>query len=136
MTQTARFIHNNKNPRLRYTAAYSFEKNADGTLKINYGIAQCSRVDSFSREQGRKLAEARLNKAFKGKVAPLKDERNDAALVPMYGTVTVTDEPGLSVGKLVTQVFESTRQTAMTYNSENAIEISDQELLRTFGIQL
>lgn len=121
MSQTVRFTHNTRNPRLRYTVAYSFDKNADGTLNVTYGIAQCRKGDSFSRAEGRKMAEARLNKARKGKQAAVIDAASGTALVPLYGTMSVQDHAGLSVGKFVSETFESDRQKTLAYNSQNSL---------------
>lgn len=119
MSQLVRFTHNTRNPRLRYTVAYSFDKNADGTLNVTYGIAQCRKGDSFSRADGRKMAEARLNKARKGKQAAIFDAASRTAMVPLYGTMSVQDHAGLSVGRFVSEAFESHRQMALSYNSQN-----------------
>jgi hypothetical protein len=121
MSQPVRFTHNTRNPRLRYTVAYAFDKNADGTLDVTYGIAQCRKGDSFSRAEGRKMAEARLNKARKGKQAAVVDAASGTALVPLYGTLSVQDHAGLSVGKFVAETFESDRQKTLAYNSQNSL---------------
>ena len=121
MSQPVRFTHNTRNPRLRYTVAYSFEKNADGTLDVTYGIAQCRKGDSFSRSEGRKMAEARLNKARKGKQAAVVDTESGEALVPLYGVLSVQDHAGLSVGKFVSETFEADRQKTLAYNSQNSL---------------
>ena len=121
MSQPVRFTHNTRNSRLRYTVAYSFDKNADGTLDVTYGIAQCRKGDSFSRAEGRKMAAARLNKARKGKQAPVVDNETGAALVPLYGTLSVQDHAGLSVGKFVSETFESDRQKTLSYNAQNSL---------------
>lgn len=122
MTQPVRFTHNTRNPRLRYTVAYSFDKNADGTLDVTYGIAQCRKGDSFSRAEGRKMAEARLNKARKGRSGPVVDASTGMALVPLYGKLSVQDHDGLSVGRFVSETFEDDRQKVMTYNNQNSPE--------------
>lgn len=121
MSQPVRFTHNTRSPHLRYTVAYSFVKNADGTLDVTYGIAQCRKGDSFSRAEGRKMAEARLNKARKGKQAAVVNSASGAALVPLYGTLSVQDHAGLSVGKFVSETFESDRQKTLAYNSQNSL---------------
>jgi hypothetical protein len=111
MTQTVRFTHHNRNSRLRYTVAYSFEKNTDGTLNVTYGIAQCRKGDAFSRAGGRKMAEARLHKAAK----LAKDNASTSTLltVPLYGTLTIKDHEGLSVGKYVSGKFETDRRNVL-----------------------
>lgn len=130
MSKIVRYTHSNKNPRLRYTVAYSFDKTPDGQLNVSFGIAQCSKSDTFSREAGRKIAEARLNKAFKGKQAPTSDEAGYAT-VPMYGQFSVADEPGLSVSKLVAKNFEANRNTALEFNNQ---QHNTDSLLRALGI--
>lgn len=58
-----------KPTRLKYTVAYSFQKDASGKLDIAYGIAQCrngANGDTFNRAEGRDLAEARLSRALSG----------------------------------------------------------------------
>lgn len=119
MSQLVRFTHNTRNPRLRYTVAYSFDKNANGTLVVTYGIAQCRKGDSFSRAEGRNMAEARLNKARKGKQAAIFYAESCTARVPLYGTLLVQDYAGLSVSRFVSETFESDRQKTLVYNSQN-----------------
>lgn len=96
MTQLVRFAHNTKSPNLRYSIAYNFEKNGD-TLTVNYGIAQCALGDSFSRAQGRELAEMRLA------------SKADATNGVYAGQFTISDYPGLNVSKLIGQRFEAMR---------------------------
>ncbi len=124
MSQPVRFTHNTRNPRLRYTVAYSFGKNADGTLDVTYGIAQCRKTDTFSRAEGRKMAEARLNKASKGKLASVMNPQTGEAIVPLYGKLSVKDHDGLSVGKFVSETFESDRVRALECNSKNSVAIN------------
>lgn len=131
MSQIVRYTHNTKNPRLRYTVAYSFDKTADGQLNVSFGIAQCSKADTFSRAAGRKMAEARLNKAFKGKQAPITNPVTGAATVPMYGQFSVADEPGLSVSKLVAKNFEAKRVEALEINNQYDANVA---VLRDLGL--
>lgn len=122
MSQPVRYTHNTRNPRLRYTVAYSFNKNADGTLDVTYGIAQCRKTDTFNRAAGRELAEGRLNKALKGKAGAVVDAKTGLAAVPLYGKLSVQDHEGLSVGKFVSDSFETDRIKALEYNSKNSPE--------------
>lgn len=131
MSKIVRYTHNTKNPRLRYTVAYSFDKSPDGQLNVSFGIAQCSKADTFSRAAGRKMAEARLNKAFAGKQAPKTDAVTGHAAVPMYGQFSVADEPGLSVSKLVAKNFESNRVEVLDYN--NQIQLAEDTLRALVG---
>lgn len=102
MSNPVRYLHNTRNPRLRYTVAYTFNKNNDGTLNIAYGIAQCNRkYDQYNRADGRMIAEARLNKTLMGVAS------NDN--VPKHGYLTIKDAPGLSVGRAVAQHYEAAR---------------------------
>jgi hypothetical protein len=103
MTQTVRFAHNTKNPKLRYTVAYSFNKSADGTLDVTYGIAQYNKVDSFSRAVGRELATGRFNKAAKGKTAPTHGTNGifTFPIVQMYGRLSVKGRCSLALCSLV-----------------------------------
>lgn len=108
MFQQVRFTHvNNTANRLRYTVAYNFKKNADGTLDVAYGVAQCSKGDVFRRASGRAIASGRLNE--------LRTPGNTAASkVPMSGKFTVDDVEGMQqVRKLVTDHFENGRKRAM-----------------------
>lgn len=116
MSQPVRFTHNTRNPRLRYTVAYSFAKGPDGIIDVTYGIAQCRKNDTFNRAAGRELAAGRLNKALKGKSAPLSTP-DGYAQVPLYGKLAVQDHDGLSVGKFVAETFETDRTKVMSANA-------------------
>lgn len=124
MTQPIRFIHNTRNPRMTYTAAYSFEKTPSGDLNITYGIAQCNtKYDNFSRAAGRKLATARLEAARNGKSI-------SAGRVPMFGTLTVKDAEGLSVGRLVSDHYENARKNVLIGNAACATAEAPVALVR------
>lgn len=94
-----------KPTRLKYTVAYSFQKDASGKLDIAYGIAQCrngANGDTFNRAEGRELAEARLSGALSG---------NDDGL--RSGRLSVADGDGLNVGRYVAEQFEAKRKAAL-----------------------
>ncbi len=101
MSRPIRFVHAYLESGQRYTVAYTFEKN-DTTLSISYGIAQCSKNDSFSRVAGRHLAQARLETGL---------TRNHGSIY--YGSFTAEDYEGLSVGRLVRDRFEAARKEAL-----------------------
>lgn len=102
MTHPVRYLHNTRNPRLRYTVAYTFKNTQDGNLEVAFGIAQCNRkYDQYNRAEGREIAEARLNMALNGIAS--------ADNVPKQGYITIKDAPGLSVGRAVAQHYEAAR---------------------------
>ncbi len=103
MSQPVRFIHSTKNPRLRYTAAYTFTKGSDNTLNITYGISQCSKGDNFTRETGRFLSNLRL--------AELPNHVNRKSIY--YGSFSIPDAEGLGVGREVQKHFESARKNKL-----------------------
>lgn len=108
MTNQVRFTHVNNSNRLRYTVAYNFQKNTDGTLDVSYGVAQCNKSDSFTRAAGRALATGRLNK-----LNAKASKATSALKVPMSGKFTVADTEGLRIGQLVTERFEADRKRVM-----------------------
>lgn len=123
MITPIRFTHANKNRALRYTVAYSFEKGSDGVLNVTYGVAQCRKNDTFSRAEGRRVAEARLLKAS-----------NTGKVDLMYGKVSIKDEPGLSVGRTVADLYESDRKAVLA--AQNAIDSANADLATLLGLRL
>lgn len=99
-TPQVRFTHVRRQPkgsRIDYTVAYTFSKTGD-VITAHYGVAQCAKADTFSRATGRKISEARLQKALEGKVPSLRG-----------GSFTVKDAEGLSIGRLCSERFQSER---------------------------
>lgn len=113
MNHPVSFIHISRNPRFRYSIAYSFDKTPDGFVNINYGIAQCRPTDEFNRAEGRKMATARYNKAVEGKTASVLNKQTGKAVVPMYGSLTVKDHDGLSVSRFIAETFETDRNKVL-----------------------
>lgn len=115
MTNLVRFAHVRK-PRLNYTVAYSFEKQGD-TLNITYGVAQCSRADTFSRKGGRERAQARLFKAALGKQPANGNSPH------FYGTLSVANTEGLSVGRTVSAHFEAERKAVLAESNRPNVTV-------------
>lgn len=138
MSQKIQYRHSHANKEgkplsLRYTIAYTFDKTEDGSLNITYGVAQCRKNDTFSRTEGRKIAATRLNKVFKGKIAPAINPVTGEHKVPMYGSMVVKDHVGLSVGKLVTQDFLSKRESTLNHEAKVYANTSQDSNLLGFG---
>lgn len=91
-----RYTHVNQ-PRLRYTVAYSFKRDGENVV-IDYGIAQCSKNDTFTRAEGRQVATGRLNKG----VPSLRS-----------GKLVVKDSEGLNVSSVVRKHFEANRRVVL-----------------------
>ena len=90
---------------LRYTIAYTFEKEGD-TLSVQYGIAQCHagivgqvKADTYTRSEGRNISAERLASGPDGS--------------PYAGKFIVTDGEGLSVARLIQDRFEAQRRAFM-----------------------
>ena len=137
MSQPVRFLHNTRNPRLRYTVAYSFKKDESGNLNVSWGVAQCrsgSYADPYSRSEGRRIAESRLHKALSGKKPALSNEVGEP-VVPNFGTYVVTDAEGLNVGKFVANTFETNRKVVMQA-IEDGRYAAQRDLLQSLGVIL
>ena len=114
MSTPVRFTHV-RQPRLAYTVAYSFSKEGN-TITAHYGVAQCSKADTFSRAEGRRLAQARLEKVLAGRVS----DGN-----PRAGSFTVEDREGLSVGREAATRFEAARSAQLNAISDAEALIQD-----------
>lgn len=101
-----RYAHVQK-PRLRYTVAYNFKREGD-KLEINYGIAQCSKEDTFTRAEGRNVAEERL------RIASSASQSTSASTPALrLGTLVVKDTDGLNVSKTIREHFEAQRKAVL-----------------------
>lgn len=111
MNRTPLFQHVTRAPSkqnrkgLRYTIAYTFEKEGD-TLTVKYGIAQCHagimgqvKADTYTRVTGRNLSAERLAAGPDG--------------TPYAGKFSITDAEGLSVARLIQDRFEAQRRAFM-----------------------
>lgn len=115
-----RFIHvraQNGN-RVDYTLAYRFEQTGSN-INVVYGVSQCNKSDTFSREVGRDIATKRMRKAAA--------VGNTDSIY--YGVASMDATPGLHVGRSLAKAFEAERK-------EHLNKVASEQLAQRFYASL
>ncbi len=90
-------------PRRRHpiTVAYTAEETSDGLITVSMGLSFCHKMDHFSRQLGREIAQGRMEK------------------VPHIIRIPLNRTQPVSFGKLVAQNIDSFVQDNSRYMSDS-----------------